>query len=106
MDGEQILSSRLTAELLGRSGPPPRPTGQFVEGGEYTYRQTMWYAPFRSRSGRLHHVPCMLGYGGNGVVLMPNGITGLRLAHDPISDDGAFWDPTTLIRIADEIRPF
>jgi CubicO group peptidase (beta-lactamase class C family) len=104
--GEQILSSRLTAALLGRSGPPPRPTGQFVEGGEFTYRQTIWYAPFRARSGRLHHVPCMLGYGGNGVVLMPNGITGLRLAHDPISDDGAFWDPTTLIRIADEIRPF
>jgi hypothetical protein len=46
----------------------------------------------------------MLGYGGNGVVLMPNGVTGLRLAHDP-PDDDAFWDPTTLIRIADEIRP-
>jgi CubicO group peptidase (beta-lactamase class C family) len=106
VDGEQILSRSLTSALLGRSGPPPRPTGQFVEGGEYGYRQTMWYAPFRSRSGHRHHVPCMLGYGGNGVVLMPNGITGLRVAHDPARVDDAFWDPTTLIRIADEIRPF
>jgi CubicO group peptidase (beta-lactamase class C family) len=105
-DGEQILSRGLTSALLGRSGPPPRPTGQLVEGGEYGYRQAMWYAPFRSRRGDLHHVPCMLGYGGNGVVLMPNGITGLRIAHDPTRHGDASWDPTTLIRIADEIQPF
>ena len=104
--GLQILSSRLTSELLGRSGPPPRPTGQFIEGGEYTYRQTMWFAPYRSRSGHVHHVPCMLGYGGNHVVLMPNGITGLRLAHDPTSADDVHWDPTALMRIGDEVRPF
>jgi hypothetical protein len=105
-DGEQILNRGLTAALLGRSGAPPRPTGQFVEGGEYGYRQAMWYAPFRSRSGDLHHVPCMLGYGGNGVVLMPNGISGLRLAHDPTTGGADSWDPTPLIRIADEIQPF
>ena len=76
-----------------------------MEGGEYRYRRTMWYAPFRARSGELHHVPCMLGYGGNGVVLMPNGVTGIRLAHDPSTADDV-WDPTALIRIADELRPF
>ena len=66
----------------------------------------MWFAPYRSRSGHLHRVPCMLGYGDNHVVLMPNGITGLRLAHDPIPEGDVHWDPTALMRLGDEVRPF
>jgi hypothetical protein len=104
-DGRQLLSSTMTSEVLGRSGPEPRPTGQTTVAGEYGYRNTMWFAPYEGRSGPVR-VPCMLGYGGNAILLLPNGMIGLRCAHDPETGDGESWDPTALIRVADEIRTF
>ena len=48
----------------------------------------------------------MSGWGGNAVLIMPNGITALRFASGPDDDDdNDTWDQTPLSRVADGIRP-
>jgi hypothetical protein len=103
---EQILSAAKTSELLGRTGPAPRPTGRGFAHGPVGYRMATWYPTFKARDGRAHRIPTMSGYGGNIVAMPPNGIIGLRFAHDTAENVGERWDPTAFATIAEAIRPF
>ena len=46
----------------------------------------------------------MTGYGGNYVVMIPNGVTAFRFADGRNSERGA-WDSGSLRRVADYVRP-
>jgi hypothetical protein len=102
--GEQMLSATRTAEALGRTGLAPRPTGRASAAGAIGYRRTFWVQPFRTKDGAVHRIPTMNGYGGNVVALFPNGMTGLRFAHDMGGDER--WSLDGLARVAEAIRPF
>ena len=57
------------------------PTGWRYDDGQIaTYHMSLWQTRFSSRSGCVVPVAHMSGYGGNYVVLMPNGVTGFRFA--------------------------
>ena len=62
-----------------------------------------WYMPFRGKDGCLVWIPEMSGYGGNQVVLMPNGMTGIRLADGA---SGGQYDSEGMARLADDLVPF
>jgi len=101
---EQVLSAVRTAEALGRAGLAPRLTGRTSAAGAIGYRSTFWFHPFRARDGVIHRIPTMNGYGGNVVALFPNGMTGLRFAHDIGGDER--WSLDGLAHVAEAIRPF
>ncbi|MCZ6862798.1 MAG: hypothetical protein O7I42_21460, partial [Alphaproteobacteria bacterium] len=103
--GEQLLSPALLAQAIDPRTPKGLPTGLDTPDGPVTYHLAFWHLPFRANSGALFHLPTMVGYGGNRVLLLPNGMTTFRFAHD---DPGAdeHYDVLRFARIADAIEPF
>ena len=80
-------------------------TGHHTRDGEILYHMGFWHMPYRTRGGRQCLIACMLGYGGNRILLFPNGMTGVRFAHDDPQTEQRY-DVLTLARIADAIDPF
>ena len=61
--------------------------------------------PFQAGGGKRFWLPTMVGYGGQMIQLLPNGMTAFRFGRDPEGgEDG--YDMIRLARIADAIRPF
>ena len=85
--------------------PPPhgRPTGEKLTYGETTYTQAFWIAPYTAANGCRLDYPRMIGWGGNIVALLPNGITGIRLAHSSGEPDNADVDTAGMARVADRL---
>ena len=96
--GTQILSAAKIDEALRRTatGLSTRVASRF---GDQRYHLSFWSLPYRTALGCSVHVPYMLGYGGNIVVLLPNGVSAFRFA------DGHIYDPETMIVAGEAIRP-
>ena len=96
--GTQILSAAKIDEALRRTatGLSTRVPSRF---GDQRYHLSFWSLPYRTALGCSVHVPYMWGYGGNFVVLLPNGLSAFRFA------DGDTHDPETMILAGEAIRP-
>lgn len=99
-EGRQILSAAGVAEALYRTAVVGLPTGARNRFGAAQYHLSLWSVPYRTASGCFFQIPYMAGYGGNFVVLMPNGVSAFRLA------DGFNGDPEPMILAGEALRPF
>jgi hypothetical protein len=61
---------------------------------------SFWSVPYRTTTGCTFQIPYMLGYGGNLVVLLPNGISAFGCA------DGFHFDLESMVLAGETIRPF
>jgi hypothetical protein len=98
--GRQLLSAAKLAEALDTSEARGLPSGQENRFGEGRYHPSFWSVPYRTATGCLFQIPYMLGYGGNLVVLLPNGVSAFRFA------DGGNLDLESLILAGEAVRPF
>jgi len=78
--GQQLLSAAKLAEALYKTkamGLPSREENRFGEG---RYQLSFWSVPYRTANGCVFQLPYMSGFGGNLVMLLPNGVSAFRLA--------------------------
>jgi hypothetical protein len=61
---------------------------------------SFWSLPHRLAGRCTRQIPYMEGYGGNYVVLLPNGSTAFRFA------DADIYDVEALVEVAAAIRPW
>lgn len=100
--GREILYAKRLQELLeGRL--KGLPSGEHLAYGEVTYSNAFWFAPFKSPSGCQLYYPRMVGWGGNLVALLPDGITAVRLANGDEAQEPALSDTDGMARTADRI---
>lgn len=99
-NGEQLLSNAGLAEALYDAGERGLPTGGSNEYGINTYHLTVWHENYKTESGTRYTIPTMLGYGGNIVKIMPNGIIGFRMGN------GGNKPVEQMIVISDKLLPF
>ena len=96
----QLLSASRLDEALCRSGTCGLPTGLELDDGSQSYHMSFWGHAYRSTAGQYYQIPYMTGYGGNTVVLSPNGVSAFRFT------DAKMFDPEPLIEATEAIRPF
>jgi hypothetical protein len=65
-----------------------------------SYHLSFWSVPYRTDSGCFFQFPFMAGYGGNYVVLLPNGISAFRFA------DRFHGELESMILAGEAVRPF
>ena len=99
-DGVQLLSRAGLAEAMYETDARGLPTGASNIHGAKSYHLSLWQEPYITHSGKTVYAPRMVGYGGNMVQLMPNGIIGFRFGNG----DEVPLEQMTII--ADKIRPF
>jgi hypothetical protein len=75
------------------------PTGKKNRFGEGRYHLSFWSVPYRTTTGCFFQIPYMAGYGGNLVVLLPNGISAFRFA------DGDNFDLEAMVLAGEALRP-
>jgi hypothetical protein len=102
-EGRQLLSAPKLREVFPVTAAPGLPTNYHSDFGEFRYHMSFWFMPFRGKDGCFVWIPEMSGYGGNQVVLMPNGMTGIRLADGGSTDQ---YDTEGMARLADDLAPF
>jgi hypothetical protein len=94
--GMQLLSARGLDTALFRGGHG-LPTGEVNAAGQQLYSMSFWSLPHRL--GRCtEQLPYMDGYGGNFVLLLPNGMTAFRFADAGNYDVEALGDVAALIQ--------
>jgi hypothetical protein len=99
--GQQLLSATKLAEALYKTDGKGLPSGWTANRfGEGRYHRSFWSVPYRTASGCVFQIPLMAGYGGNVVVLLPNGISAFRVA------DGDHYDVDAMVLAGEAIRPF
>lgn len=99
--GQQLLSAATLAEALYRTDARGLPSGWTANRfGDGRYHRSLWSVPYRTASGCFFQIPFMAGYGGNVVVLLPNGISAFRVA------DGDHYDVDAMVLAGEAIRPF
>jgi CubicO group peptidase (beta-lactamase class C family) len=104
-NGVQILHAGKIDELL--YGPRERglSTGYQNQYGRTLYFRSFWNVVFRTDEGCLIYIPQMEGYGGNIVSLMPDNITGIRLAKNWVQNDWVF-DTSGMVRVGYRLGRF
>jgi hypothetical protein len=98
--GRQLLRPTKLAEALYKTPALGLPSGMDNRFGTGRYQLSCWSVPYRTRSGCIFHIPYLSGWGGNIVMLLPNGILAFRLA------DGDHYDVDTMVLAGEAIRPF
>ncbi len=98
--GRQLLHDGKLAEALYQTDVRGLPTGESNRYGDAMYHISFWSMPYRTANGDFFLVPYMSGFGGNHVVLMPNGITTFRFT------DAHVYGVDSMVRAADAISPF
>jgi Beta-lactamase len=98
--GQQLLHAAKLAEALDTSAARGLPSRQENRFGEGRYHLSFWSVPYRTPAGCLLQIPYMLGYGGNVVMLLPNGVSAFRFA------DGFHFDLESMVLAGEAIRPF
>jgi hypothetical protein len=98
--GQQLLHAGKLAEALYQVAGVGLPTGDTSQVGQVMYNLSFWSAPYRTAEGQSFQVPYMSGFGGNHVVLMPNGITTFRFS------DAYIYGVDSMIHAADTLAPF
>jgi hypothetical protein len=61
--------------------------------------------PYRGNRGCFVWIPEMLGYGGNIIALMPNGMIAISLS-DAFEGSAGQYEGESMARLADHIDPF
>ena len=103
--GEQLLHRASVIEATDPHIAKGLPTGLCNADGQIRYHMGFWHRPYRTRDGKLLHLPAMFGYGGTEIVLLPNAMTAIRFGHDDPRDDTTY-DVTPLVRVAEQLSPF
>jgi CubicO group peptidase (beta-lactamase class C family) len=100
--GRQLLRAEEVRRALDWSGDAASglPTQPDLQSHNGTYCSGFWRSPYRTREGNLVTTVSMQGYGGNMVVLLPNGTVCLRFAA------GQAYAANDMIRTAEAIRGF
>jgi hypothetical protein len=98
--GQQLLSATKLAEALYKTNAVGLPNSRKNRFGEGRYHLSFWSVPYRTSNGCFFQIPYMAGYGGNLVVLLPNGISAFRFA------DGENWDLDAMVLAGEALRPF
>jgi hypothetical protein len=98
--GRQLLSAAKLATALDTSESRGLPSRQENRFGEGRYHLSFWSVPYRTATGCRFQIPYMFGYGGNLVVLLPNGVSAFRFA------DGFRVDLESMVLAGEAIRPF
>lgn len=101
----QILYAPRIAELTGGRVSLGLPTGEQLTFGETRYTNAFWVAPFQIGGCRIDY-PRMVGWGGNIVALLPNGITGIRLAKSAATTRTADVETADMARVADHLKKY
>ena len=103
--GRQLLSAAMLRKVFPGTTVPGLPIYWGNAFGRYRYHMSFWYMPFRSQGGCFVWLPEMMEYGGNLIALMPNGMTGIRLADANEGSPGQY-DGESMARLADNLEPF
>jgi hypothetical protein len=98
--GQQLLHAGKLAEALRQTDVVGLPTGEFNDYGEGAYHMSFWSMPYRSATGDLFQIPYMSGFGGNRVILNPNGIVTFQFA------DAQIYGFESMVKVADGMDPF
>ena len=99
--GVQILYKPALEQLTAGEAPRGLPTGTRTRFGETLYFAALWEARYRSNDGCDLYVPVMQGWGGNLVVMMPKGLTAIRLAKTSAEREASADDPTSMLTVAE-----
>ena len=95
--GRQLLHPGKLAEALYQTESRGLPTGGLGE--DHQYQLSFWMKPFNDNRGCETWLPKMVGYGGNIVMILPNGVTAFRFA------DNHQYGVHDLTVAAHEVRP-
>jgi hypothetical protein len=98
--GQQFLHAGKLAEALRQTDVVGLPTGEFNDYGEGAYHMSFWSMPYRSAAGDLFQIPYMSGFGGNRVILNPNGIITFQFA------DAHIYGFESMVKVADGMDAF
>lgn len=103
--GRQFLSAAMLREVFPGATAPGLPVFWDNDFGRYRYQMSFWYMPFRGGGDCFTWIPEMMGYGGNLVTLMPNGMIGIRLSDAREGSPGQY-EAESMARLADNLEPF
>ena len=104
--GRQLLSaSKLRQVFPSGNAEPGLPEKWRNDDGAYRYRSSFWYLPYRGAAGCFVWIPEMLGYGGNIIALMPNGMIGIRLS-DAYEGSSGQYEGESMACLADRLETF
>jgi hypothetical protein len=104
--GVQLLYQPAIEQLSAGEAPRGLPTGMETPSGETRYFEALWEARYRSIHGCELYVPVMQGWGSNLVVMMPDGLTAIRLAKTTAEREPAANDPTSMLTVAERLVAF
>jgi hypothetical protein len=97
-EDQQLLHPGKLAEALYQGDAAGLPTGQGSPIGEQRYNASYWGVPYQNPGGEVV-VPYMMGFGGNLVALVPNGLTAFRFA------DAHNYDVYSMVQAATAVAP-
>lgn len=104
-DGRQLLHRELTARTVSTDMDRGLPNGWVNrQGGKGHYEKGFWLSPQNWADCDLRTTG-MAGFGGNYVIIMPNGTIGLRFA-DGAKEEPGTWDSFGIRSVSHELRPF
>jgi hypothetical protein len=98
--GQQLLHAGKLAEALRQTDDRGLPTGDRTRYGDTTYLMSFWADAYKTGDGKYILIPYMSGYGGNRLVLAPNGVSRFRFT------DSMNYDTIPLIHATEAIQPF
>jgi hypothetical protein len=98
--GQQLLHAGKVAEALRQTDLSGFPTGEINDCGEGNYLMAFWSMPYRSAAGDLYQIPYMSGFGGNRVILNPNGIITFQFT------DAHIYGFESMVKVSDGMDPF
>ena len=101
-----MLSRELLAAATDQRVAKGLATGYSTSYGPVTYHLAFWHYPYVARNGQTYYIPAMRGYGGNIVLLLPNGMSAFRIANDTVTGKEQAYDATSFVRLADMIQAF
>lgn len=104
-NGVQILHAGKIDELLYGTQERGLSTGYQNQFGRIRYFRSFWSVFFFSHEGCRLYIPQMQGWGGNIVSLMPDNITGIRLAKNWV-DNGWVWNTAGMMAVGDRLGRF
>ncbi len=102
---EQILYAPMVEKMLAGKGDRGLPTGDGNAFGAQRYFMALWNDRYDASVDCKLYIPAALGWGGNIVALMPNGMVGIRLSKNWVRND-AVSDYTGMANVANRLKPF
>jgi len=97
-NGNQLLSPTKLAETLYQTKEQGLSVNGFNQYGESRYLLSFWSVAHCTDDETCFQIPYMMGYGGNLVILLPNGITVFRYA------DAYNYDPEPMVALGMALR--